>query len=74
MLKTQLGHHRNKLHLKYVKIEKLNCNNISQHSCFYTFDQINGALMSIKDFQKHKLSYFKILTSVCMCVCVCVSI
>ncbi len=41
--------HRNKLHKKTVI---LNCNNISQF--YYIFDQINAALMSIRDlFQKH---------------------
>ncbi len=56
MLKIQLCHHRNKLHLKYIYLMEnssfiLNCNNISQYCYFYhMFDQTNAALVSIIDF------------------------
>ncbi len=43
--------------LKYIKIETiiLYCNNILQDYCFFLciFDQINTALMSIRDFFKN---------------------
>ncbi len=48
-------HHRNKLHLKYIKMKNcyLNSNNISQYCNFYCiFHQINAALISIRDFFK----------------------
>ncbi len=41
-------------YIKYILKQKtviLNCNNISQYYCFYCiFDQINVALVSIRDF------------------------
>ncbi len=49
-------HHKNKWYFKIYKQKMiiLNCNNISQYYCFYCiFDQINAAVVSIRDFQKH---------------------
>ncbi len=50
-------HHRNKLHFKNIfkyKTVLLTLNYISQYSNFYCiFNQINAALVSIRDFEKH---------------------
>ncbi len=51
------AHHRNKLHFNRYSHRKTNLNwkNISKLYCFYCiFDQINAALVSRRDFQKHK--------------------
>ncbi len=52
LLKIQLCHFRNKLHVKIKqKSVVLKCNNISQYFCFYcVFDQINAAIVNKKDF------------------------
>jgi len=53
-VERQLCHHRNELHLKCITVENMYCNDISQNYCFHCiFDQINAALVSIRDFQKH---------------------
>ncbi len=43
-------HHRNKLHLKIYSNRKLllNCNYFSLHYCFFIFDQIYAALLSMR--------------------------
>ncbi len=47
MLKIQIYHHRNNLHLNIINII-LNCNNISQlYSFICISDQINAALVNI---------------------------
>ncbi len=47
-------HHRNKLCLKiyYNRKQLLSCNNISQYYFFFLlyFDQVNAALVSIREF------------------------
>ncbi len=46
------SHHTNTLHFKYIQIENIYCNDISQYYCFHCiFDQINPALKTY--FQKH---------------------
>jgi len=72
MMKIQLFHHRNKLHFKIYSNREQSvqkCNNISQHHCFYcSFDHINAALLSIRDFfqklKKNPTNSHKLLNSV----------
>ncbi len=52
--------------LKYIKLENLNCNNISQYYSFYIIlNQINTALVSIRNFSKKlkKINYSKKFTN-----------
>ncbi len=70
ILKIQLCHHRNKLHFTIDSHTKsyLNGNNISQYYRFFKciFDQINAAVMSIRDFFKNIKMFTELLMAVYM--------